>query len=347
MRRYPRLHVLVLLTSITVSLNGCSFNGSYPDATDADAAKLRFVSNVENSTLDLFDAEHCDGRTTGLLNNILAADTRRRAGMSVAPPADAKGYLEIRLKPESEMLYRVNTVGSGSVCGVAFNFAPQRNTEYEVIFNRKGSVCQASLNRLENVNGAVIRSPIPLVEKGLPACAGSNRIFPEALVALPSTPEREALIEQIINDSIVADMKPDPDAVAREVTAEKVDKAVNERKRLMGITLPETYWAEYRQNVKIFATDVTAAKERSLTLYKNVYRTQLQSFDTPHIKQLVPDSDTADVSKALAQNNAMMNYYRSANLTALKEALSNNLKRMADLDRRYNVCQQYSGCWKN
>ncbi|WP_440785063.1 hypothetical protein ACTACU_06210 [Pseudomonas syringae] len=347
MRSYPSLHALGLLTAITASLSGCSFNGSYPDATEADAAKLRFVSNVENSTLDLFDAEHCGGRNTGLLNNLFAADTRRRADMSVAPPADARGYLEIRLKPESEVFYRINTVGSGSVCGIAFNFAPQRNTEYEVFFNRRGSVCTASLNRLENVKGKAIRSPIPLVEKGLPACAGSNPIFPKAAVALPSTPERDALIEQIINASIVADMRPDPDAITREVTAEKVDKVVDDRKRLMGITLPDTYWAEYRQNVKLFATEVTGVKERALTLYKNVYRSQLQSLDTVQIKQLVPDSDTANLTWALAQNNAMMDYYHSANLIALKEAVSNNLVRMADLDRRFNVCKQYSGCWKN
>lgn len=347
MRSYPFLQALGLLSAIAASLSGCSFNGSYPDATGTDAAKLRFISNVENSTLDLFDAEHCDGLNTGLLNNFLAVDTRRRAGMSVAPPDDARGYLEIRLKPESEMYYRINTVGSGSVCGIAFNFAPQRNTEYEVVFSRRGSICNASLNRLENVNGNAIRSPIPLVHKGLPACAGSNRIFPKVAAALPSTPEREALIEQVINASIVADMKPDPSAITREVTVEKVDKVVDDRKRTMGINLPEAYWTEYRQNVKLLATEITGVKERALTMYKNVYRTQLQALDTVQLKQLVPDSDTVDVAKALAQNNAMRDYYHSANLIALKEALSNNLTQMADLDRRFNVCKQYSGCWKN
>ncbi|BCQ61028.1 hypothetical protein PBOI14_27780 [Pseudomonas sp. Boi14] len=67
-------------------LGGCSFNGTYPDASAPDAAKLRFISSSDSSTLDLFDAEHCGGQTTGLLNNLFSANTRRRAAMSAAAP---------------------------------------------------------------------------------------------------------------------------------------------------------------------------------------------------------------------------------------------------------------------
>ena len=35
-----------------------------------DAAKLRFISNTSNTTIDVYDAEHCMGQTTGMLNNI-------------------------------------------------------------------------------------------------------------------------------------------------------------------------------------------------------------------------------------------------------------------------------------
>lgn len=50
-----------------LSLSGCSINGTYPDATEPDAAKLRFISSNQNSTMDVFDAAHCGGQTTGLV----------------------------------------------------------------------------------------------------------------------------------------------------------------------------------------------------------------------------------------------------------------------------------------
>ena len=76
---------LLALSALFVLLGGCSVNGSYPDAIEPDAAKLRFVANTSNATLDYFDAAHCDGQTTGILNNMLLSDTARRVGMTQGP----------------------------------------------------------------------------------------------------------------------------------------------------------------------------------------------------------------------------------------------------------------------
>lgn len=46
-------------------LSGCSLSGTYPDATEADAAKLRFISDMSSATLGVFDEQNCDGQTTG------------------------------------------------------------------------------------------------------------------------------------------------------------------------------------------------------------------------------------------------------------------------------------------
>jgi hypothetical protein len=327
-------------------LGGCSFNGSYPDASEPDAAKLRFISSNESSTLDLFDAEHCDGQTTGLLNNLFSANTRRRAAMSVAAPDDAKAYLEVRLQPSHELFMRANTLSTGSVCTVAFNFTPQSGGEYEANFRYVGSSCLITLSRLRQIDGKVVRSPITLTNKGLPACAGRNPSFPKAAEAQPQSAERAALIAQIVDASIIAKMKSDADdaPLAHEAS---LDKAMEERKQRVGLSLPDAYWTEYRQNMERFANEMTATKAHLLQLYKDYYSNRLGLLDTPEIKKLLPDSETADHSKAMATNNAMLEYYYRSQRELLKETLSAHQTRMADLDQRFEVCKHFAACWQN
>ena len=327
-------------------LGGCSFNGSFPDASDPDAAKLRFISSNQNSTLDLFDAQHCDGQTTGLLNNLFTANTRRRAAMNYAAPEDAKAYLEVRLQPGHELFARANTLGSGSVCTVVFNFTPQSGGEYEANFNYVGRSCQVTLSRLRQIDGKVVRSPIPLTNKGLPACAGANPMFPKAAEAKPQSAERAALIAQIVDASVIPKMKPDATDVS-PVHQALLDKAVEERKQRLGFSMPDDYWAEYRQNMARVADEIMSTKARSLQLYKDYYSNQLGLLDTPAIMELQPDSATADRRKAMSTNNAMLEYYYRTQRELLKETLSAHQARMADLDQRFDVCKRFSGCWQN
>ncbi|MGE8496074.1 MAG: hypothetical protein ACN6O6_01090 [Pseudomonas sp.] len=344
---FPPLRALGAMTAVAVLLSGCSINGNYPDAVEPDAAKLRFISDLDSSTLSLFDNEHCGGRTTGMLNNLFVANTKRRADMTIAPPADAGPYLEIRLKPGAEQFIQANTQGRSTICTTRFNFTPQSGAEYELTFDYKGRYCTTSLKRLHQVNGQVVRSPIPLIEKGLPACAGSNAMFPAVVKAQPDTPERTAMIEQIVEVSIIADMQPQPDAVDPAVIEQTVDKVVEERKQRVGFTLPDAYWQEYRQHIATMASDGVNSKARALELYKDEYRTRLKRLDTDELRKLVPDSDTNDLTLALTTNNAMLQHYQNVRKDVLRESLSAHLSRMADLDKRYAVCDRFAGCWKN
>ncbi|WP_237142946.1 MULTISPECIES: hypothetical protein [Pseudomonas] len=327
-------------------LGGCSFNGSYPDASGPDAAKLRFISSNENSTLDLFDAEHCDGQTTGLLNNLFSANTRRRAAMSAAVPENAKAYLEVRLQPGHELFARANTLSTGSVCTVAFNFTPQSGGEYEANFRYVGRSCQITLSRLRQIDGKVMRSPIALTNKGLPACVGRNPIFPKPAEAPPQSAERTALIAQIVDASVIAKMKPEADD-SSSVREALLDKSMEERKQRLGFSLPDAYWTEYHQNLEQFANEMTGTKARSLLLYKDYYTNRLSLLDTPEIHELLPDSETADRSKAMSTNNAMLEYYYRTQRELLKETLSAHQARMADLDQRFEVCKRFAACWQN
>lgn len=346
MFNFSQWRMLSTLGIAALLLGGCSFNGSYPDASEPDAAKLRFISSNENSTLDLFDAEHCDGRTTGLLNNLFSANTRRRAAMSFAAPDDAKAYLEVRLQPGHELFTRANTLSTGSVCTVAFNFTPQSGGEYEANFRYVGGSCLITLNRLRQIDGKVVRSPIALTNKGLPACAGRNPIFPKPAEAQPQSAERAALIAQIVDASVIAKMKPGADD-APLVHEALLDKTMEERKQRLGFSLPDAYWTEYRQNMERFPNEMAGTKAHSLQLYKDYYSNRLGLLDTPAIKELLPDSETADHSKAMATNNAMLEYYYRTQRELQKETLSAHQARMAELDQRFEVCKRFAACWQN
>lgn len=343
----PLLRILGATIAASVLLSGCSINGSYPDATEPDAAKLRFISDLESASLDVFDAEHCMGRTTGLLNNLFVANTRRRAAMTITPQNDDKAYLEVRLKPESNLFLRANMVSTGVVCNNSLNVTLQRGAEYELTFDFKGNQCQSSLMRLHQAGNKVVRSPVPLINKGLPACAGSNALFPKAAETQPDTAERTAMIDQIIADSLIEEMQPETQPATPVARSLVLNKAIAEREKQMGFTMPEPYWLEYRQNMTVFTDELTNSKVKSLQLYKDKYRHQLRQLYTAEIRKLLPDSATTDVSLALSSNNTMLQYYHAVSREVLKEAFSSHQTRMADLDKRYAVCERFAGCWKN
>ncbi|WP_097303555.1 hypothetical protein [Pseudomonas chlororaphis] len=333
--------------AFALTLSGCSVSGSYPDATEPDAAKLRFISDMSSATLSVLDEQHCGGQTTGILNNLFLANTRRRVDMSMPPASEKTPYLEIRLSPNKEQLLHLNTQGTGSVCGTAFSFKPQSGAEYELTFNSAGSQCVTMLKRLHRVQGQVARSPVPLVNKGIPGCMGANALFPVPVKGLPATPERDELIEQIVSQSIITEMKPGATSPSESAQVETVDLLVDKRKLQMNLDLPDAYWAQYRQNVAAYLVQTQGIKANALEHYKVEYRTRLSRLDTPAIKALVPDTQATDVTQALATNGAMLQYYRRLNDQLQKEVMADNWARMAELDKRYGVCERYAQCWQN
>jgi len=328
-------------------LGGCSVSGSYPDATEPDAAKLRFISEMSSATLGVLDEHHCNGQTTGILNNLFLANTRRRADMSMPPASEKAPYLEIRLPPNKALLLHLNSQGAGSLCGTAFTFTPQSGAEYELTFNSAGSQCMTMLKRLHQVQGQVVRSPVPLVNKGLPSCIGTNALFPAPAKGLPDTPERDGLAQQIISQSIIAEMKPDTSSLDASAQAQAVDLIINKRKGQMNLDLPDAYWNQYRQSVATLLAQVQGIKADALDKYKVEYRARLSRLDIPSLKALVPDTQETDVTRALAVNGAMLQYYRRLNEQLQKEAVADNWGRLAELDKRYGVCERYAQCWQN
>lgn len=351
----PVLHVsplrpIALVALLSVLLGGCSVNGTYPDATEPDAAKLRFIANTQNATLDYFDGAHCDGQTTGILNNLFLGDTQRRVGMSVAPPADARGYLEIKLKPEQDAYLRLQTLGSYSVCGNSFNLTPKRGEEYELTLNSGRGYCTTLLQRVQRIDGKDVRTPVPFVRTGVPACVGRSPLFPKLPDTLADTPRRVALIDQIIDSSVIPAMKPDPvkDASSR-TTPEKLDGLIAERKGKLGFDLPDDYWALYRQNLIAFDDEAAEGKAQTFKRYTDEYRLRLQRIDDQQLELWArPEDKSAKPANAAAfeQYKSMTIYYFETKKNVLLETINHHLDRMAQMDRQYKVCERYPQCWK-
>ncbi len=328
-------------------LGGCAINGSYTDATEPDAAKLRFISDLSSATLNVFDEQHCGGRTTGLLNNLFAPNSKRRADMVVEPPAGAKPYLEIRVPAGRELYLHVNTQGTSSVCGSGFNLTPRSGSEYEVTFDTVGRQCRVSLSSLNKVDGKVARLPIPVVYKGMPACEGTSPLFPKPAKRQPDSPQRTAMMEQIIEGSLIEEMQPKPPSIPDADRLAMREKTLEERKQQMGLSLPDAYWNEYRNNMAQFGEDMDSLKSIALQHYKDEYRLRLGQLNTDELRKRVPDTAATDASLALLQNNVMLHYYHGLEKQIIKESLSQHFSRMADLDRRFGVCERFVNCWKD
>lgn len=341
---FTTIKVLKVSTAFALAcclLSACSVNGTYPDASEPDAAKLRFISKAQNSTLDYFDADHCEGLTTGMLNNILMADTGRRVDMKISPPADAKSYLEIKLKPGKDAFLRVNTNGGSYVCGNAFNFTPEPGEEYELTLDTDPGKCTTLLQRLTRVNGRDMRRPLPMFETGLSACNGRSPLFPKPL---SETPQRAALINLIVEDSA---LKIPGDGVSPHRSHEKIDSLIIERKLLIGpISLPNEYWAQYRHNLKVYEDEATNNHLRSLEFYKNVYRMRLQGTQDEVLHQWLSPTDQAVEARVVANDKIMVQYYENTKKSMALETVNRHLKRMSQLDMRFDVCEQFAECWK-
>ncbi|WP_236676489.1 MULTISPECIES: hypothetical protein [Pseudomonas] len=338
-----------LMVSLS-GLVGCALTGTYQDATGPDAAKMRFVANTDNATVNYFDAEHCDGMTTGILNNLFVRDSPRRVGMTVAPPEKARGYLEVKLPPEKEVFLQVNTQVGYGVCGAVFSFRPERATEYELTFELKGSQCSTLMQRLQRVDGKDVRTPVTIRRDGFAACEGRNPIFPKPPALLPDTPERTAMIDRIIDGSAFVLMKSGSDQKpVAAFTPEKLDALISERKVKLGFDMPEDYWTLYRQNLIEFGNETAAAQAQTLERSTNEYRQRLRSAEDKQLREWSRADDSSGKPGNAApadQEKSMIVYYFQTSRAVTLEAVNHHMDRMAKMDAQYNVCTRYAECWK-
>jgi len=324
------LHVWRVI-ALCILLSGCSVNGSYPEVVDPNPAKLRFVANVDNASLIFFTAERCEGYTTGVLNNMFVRDTSRRVNMSFAPPADARGYLEIKLKPAQPAF--LMTCGSS-----AFNLTPAPGAEYELTVDSVNSRCVVSLQQVERVDGKTLRTSLPLEHKGLAACMGASPIFP--VVPLPDTPERVAMIDRIIDASMTPDMKVDSVEVTRlRRPPDKLEKEIAARKAGLWFTFPEDYWAQYRRHITAFDHEMSQVNALALARYREAFGLRLRQYDDQTL-----GAWGGPAAEKLTRE--MREFYFSTDTELAHQAFRRLVVPMAQLDDEYGVCLRSTSCWK-
>lgn len=181
MKANNRLLLCSLLALFLLFVFGCSGRGTYLDSADPRAAKVRFIAYAENATLDYYDADHCEGKTTGLLNNWFFTQSGRRVDMRVAPPANASAYLEISVPSETELFVQLNTTDKyGYSCNIPLQFRAGARQEYELTLYRRGRQCGAALEQLELLAGQVQRRKQPVLsDRHFTACIGRGPLFPK------------------------------------------------------------------------------------------------------------------------------------------------------------------------
>lgn len=339
------LRLLCTLVAASIVSSGCSINGNYPDAPQADAAKLRFITKLDSTSLSLFDAEHCEGQTAGLLNNLFTADTARRVNMTVPAPVDAGPHIEIRLTPGKEHFLQTNMVTTGYVfCTTYIKLTPQPGSEYEMTLTREGNQCVTSLTTLHQVDGKVSRRALPVMGEALTACAGTSAIFPR-FDPKPDTVERTAMIEKIIADLTTSAMKASPAPVDPALREAKLRNMIDQRQKDIGFTLPDAYWVEYRQGLTAFKEAEDTQLPQTLRLYQDDSQTRLRAMETDKLKALVKLIESGEAGSNYASR--FLSSYYSLKDKYLKEQLFKLNTHLAGLDKRYGVCERFADCWRN
>lgn len=97
-----------------------------------------------------------------------------------------KDYLEIKVKPGTDVYLQAADLDTPSACSTLTTFKPQPGAEYELSFRMSGTTCTARLDRLEVVNGELVRQGVP-PGGVLRACAGSGILFPKRDARKPDT----------------------------------------------------------------------------------------------------------------------------------------------------------------
>ncbi|WNW09978.1 hypothetical protein RRX38_02045 [Pseudomonas sp. DTU_2021_1001937_2_SI_NGA_ILE_001] len=343
----PALFRLMALAPLAVTLHGCSINGTYPESTNPEAAKLRYISGNSSATLDLFDGDHCAGWTTGLLNNLFVADTRKRVDMIVPPPAGTKSYYELRMEPGKPVYFRVNTQNNATQCSVAFNLTPQPGSEYELSFKERPGLCVAQFVRLQKVGGEYRRQHYPMVNEAPDACLGKNPLFPKPPTALPDTAERAELIEQIMRDSFPPRLKMLSRVKFIAVQdQEPVETQIAKRKHEVGFELPDSYWEKYRANLRAYAEALSQIEKRVDARFEADSLTLLRSVSTEQLSVWAGKTHDRNLKSREKRLKDAEFYHGYVAQQTFAQIQLEHLQKMAQLDQTAGVCEHYAGCWR-
>lgn len=182
----------------------------------------------------------------------------------------------------------------------------------------------------------------------LSACASRPAPMTLNTQALPETPHRSELIEQLVNRSELVKTFGDPAYQAKR-TAElqsgpSADERVAQRRKKVTVSLPDTYWAQYRESLLSFDDEALSVGPRALEETKGLYRTALSGITTTDLETMASAADK-DAARLTLEGKMQRHYFiAKRGITAATIIRSQN--RFAQLDARFDVCAIYKDCWK-
>lgn len=208
--------------------------------------------------------------------------------------------------------------------------------------------CQATLVRLQRVEGKDQRQPYPMIDTIPSACWGTSALFPKQPTPLPDTARRTALIDSIIRDSVTPEMEQlttlrKAVALTRQASPEV---QVAARKRELGLDLPEAYWQQYQQNLQTFAEALANLKARTLERYDADSRAYLRSVRDEQLQVWAGGTNDARLPSKAQRMRDMAYYYNYVLQETIAQISLEHLRNMAELDQREGVCKRFAGCWK-
>ncbi|MDF3200713.1 hypothetical protein P3C29_18670 [Pseudomonas sp. 1912-s] len=160
---------------------------------------------------------------------------------------------------------------------------------------------------------------------------------------LAQTSARTALIHQILakDPVVISSQKP-------VLAPSDNDARIAKLKKADGGTLPEGYWALYKQNLEAMQYDLNHQHDAAREQYVQTYRDELTRADDRTLQVMVTAPKTLDEQTRRQWNARMadrMSQYINTSEQSLRAAADAHINRMALMDRQYNVCARNPECW--
>jgi len=135
-------------------------------STASDAAKVRFISKISGSMIDLYPSNECNHGMTVVHNDSLAETVSamkgppQRAGM--LDPVAPKDYAAAEFAIAPGQVINVGVIGGVASCIGGRSFLAAPSAQYEVVLTRDGDRgCRFTISELVKINGtAVSRRPV-------------------------------------------------------------------------------------------------------------------------------------------------------------------------------------------
>ena len=163
---------------------------------------------------------------------------------------------------------------------------------------------------------------------------------------LTDTCKRAALMDQIIEASVRSIEHREPDVTdSQPMSPELLEEYVADRKAFLGsLTLPDDYWRQLRQDYQWFYKNVMEQRARTLGIYRDKFRSYLRDTESAVLEQWLQPVDPAVRTRVAAIDSLMAQFYQDTKEKVERDTIESHVKRMNQLDQRFDLCAHFPLC---